>query len=199
MRLILIRHGQTDDNVRRVMQGQEGAPLNEEGFEQARRVGERFAHEQIDVLVSSPQIRAMQTAMIIARNHAHLYPIPMALLQERHAGETSGMTYEAFGDLATTDPGGHIGYRPMGGESMIDTSRRAQAWHYQMTKQWSGYTVLAVSHGGFIRAYLGWLKHGLVDERSWDYKHENTGVSIVDLSGARPKVRQINDISHLQS
>lgn len=198
MRLILVRHGQTNDNIRRIMQGENGAPLNEEGFEQARRVGERFAHESIDILVSSPQARAMQTAMMIAQNHSHLHPIPMALLQERHAGQTVGMTYEEFGAKSLADPGGHIGFRPLGGESMLDTAQRAKMWHEQMIRQWSGYTVLAVSHGGFIRAYLCWMKHGVVDERSWNYKHDNTGVSIVDLTGNRPKVRTMNDISHLK-
>lgn len=199
MRLILIRHGQTNDNVRRVMQGEEGAPLNEEGAEQARRVSERFAYEPIDLLVASPIPRAMATAMIIARHHPHLTPIPMTILRERSAGETTGLSYEAFGTLSLADPGGHIGFRPVGGESLRDVGRRARLWHEAMLRQWSGQTVLAVSHGGFIRSYLGWLMHGRVNQRSWDYKHDNTGVSIVDLSGPRPYIETLNDIEHLRA
>ncbi len=197
MRLILVRHGQTNDNVRRVMQGEQGAPLNDEGWEQARRVAERFSQTPIDMLVASPIERAMQTAMTIARNHGHLHPIPMALLRERSAGETTGLSYEEFGALSVADSGGHTGFRPRGGESLRDVGRRASFWHEAMMRQWHGQTIMAVTHGGWLRAYLSWLKHGVVDTRSWKYKHDNTGVSLVDLSGTRPVVKLLNDISHL--
>lgn len=199
MRLILIRHGLTNDNVRRVMQGEQGAPLNEEGIEQARRVSERFAHDQIDLIVSSPQARAMQTAMIIARNHRHLHPIPMALLQERHAGDTVGLDYKEFSRLSGEHTEGHHHYRPPAGESLLDVGVRARLWHEFMMRQYFGLTIIAVTHGRFLMPYLAWLKYGTIDHRSDKFKSANTGVSVVNAMGPRPRLEDFNDTSHLVS
>lgn len=67
MRLILIRHGQTESNVNRQLDtAHPGAPLNENGLRQAEALVERIAHEEIEALYASTLTRAQQTAAPLA-------------------------------------------------------------------------------------------------------------------------------------
>ena len=64
--IYVIRHGQTDLNKERRMQGRLGLPLNEIGIEQAKKLRDELGELKFDIVYSSPQERAIQTAEIIA-------------------------------------------------------------------------------------------------------------------------------------
>ncbi|HEX2923305.1 MAG TPA: histidine phosphatase family protein, partial [Chloroflexota bacterium] len=66
MRLLLVRHGQTDWNLDGRYQGRVDVPLNGAGLEQAALLARDLAGRQIDLLISSPLRRAMDTAGAIA-------------------------------------------------------------------------------------------------------------------------------------
>nr|WP_249336682.1 histidine phosphatase family protein [Sporosarcina sp. Marseille-Q4063] len=66
--IYVIRHGQTDLNKERRMQGRLGLPLNEYGIEQAKNLRERIKDIKFDYVFSSPQERAIQTAEIATIN-----------------------------------------------------------------------------------------------------------------------------------
>ena len=87
--ILLIRHGETVDNARQIMQGQTQGELNEQGREQARQVAERLATEPIDAVVASDLHRAIQTAEIIAAPHG-LVVRTTELLRERDWGSFTG-------------------------------------------------------------------------------------------------------------
>ena len=71
MRLLLIRHGQTQSNVNRELDTAfPGAPLNEAGLAQAEALVEALAHERIDALYCSTLTRAQQTAAPQAASRA---------------------------------------------------------------------------------------------------------------------------------
>jgi probable phosphoglycerate mutase len=87
--ILLIRHGETVDNARQIMQGQTQGELNEQGREQARQVAERLAVEQVDAVVASDLHRAIQTAEYIAAQHG-LSVTTTPLLRERDWGSFTG-------------------------------------------------------------------------------------------------------------
>ena len=87
--IFLVRHGETVDNARQIMQGQTQGELNEKGREQARQVAERLAVEQVDVVVASDLHRAIQTAEYIAAQHG-LSVTTTPLLRERDWGSFTG-------------------------------------------------------------------------------------------------------------
>ena len=64
--LYLIRHGQTDWNLRAMLQGRTDIPLNETGRRQAMEAGERLAGVHFDAVYSSPLQRAMDTAKLVS-------------------------------------------------------------------------------------------------------------------------------------
>ncbi|MDE6531606.1 MAG: histidine phosphatase family protein [Lachnospiraceae bacterium] len=70
MRLYIIRHGVTAWNKAKRMQGQTDIPLAEEGIELALRTGEGMADVPIDVVISSPLTRALETAKCVLRGRA---------------------------------------------------------------------------------------------------------------------------------
>ncbi len=87
--IFLVRHGETVDNARQIMQGQTQGELNEKGREQARQVAERLAEEQVDAVVASDLHRAIQTAEYIAAQHG-LSVTTTPLFRERDWGSFTG-------------------------------------------------------------------------------------------------------------
>lgn len=94
-KLYLIRHGQSEANRLRIVAGQHETPLSELGEQQAAAAGKALKTIGIDLIVSSPQIRARQTAEIIAlqlgMNPTSIVKIDE--LKERNLGDLEGKSY----------------------------------------------------------------------------------------------------------
>ena len=67
--LYLVRHGETVDNARQIMQGQSQGELNENGIRQARQVSEEWKDRHLDAVIASDLKRSVDTARIIAEPH----------------------------------------------------------------------------------------------------------------------------------
>lgn len=141
--LFLVRHGETVDNARQIMQGQTQGCLNEKGREQARVVAERLAAESIDAIVASDLQRAIQTAEIIAELHG-LPVVTTPLLRERDWG---GFTGRFIPDLK-----GEVW--PDDIESEEALLARARTFLIYITATYPGKRVVAVGHGIFNKAIL---------------------------------------------
>lgn len=89
MNIIIVRHGQTDFNLERKLQGVTDNKLNETGKEQALVTKEKLKDEEIDLIICSPLIRAKQTADIINKER-NLKIIYDDRLIERNFGEYEG-------------------------------------------------------------------------------------------------------------
>ncbi len=141
--IFLVRHGETVDNARQIMQGQTPGELNEQGREQARQVAERLATEEIDAVVASDLRRAIQTAEYIAEPH-HLPVVTTPLLRERDWGSFTGrfipdLRGEVWPDDIETE------------EAMM---QRAHDFLKKMTATYEGKRVVAVGHGIINKAIL---------------------------------------------
>lgn len=158
MRLILIRHGETEWNVTLQYQGHAGVPLNERGREQARRVAERIRRQQAVALYASDIVRAWETAGIVGECLG-LTPRTMPELREIDVGKWEGLTpeqlYRQYPDHMREydrDPARTV---RLGGESYAQLQTRALAAMQTIhAAHRADETVLAVSHGGTIRALL---------------------------------------------
>lgn len=93
MRLILVRHGETEWNRQRRVQGLSNLALNETGKKQAEAVARALRNEKVDAIYSSPLRRAQETARAIRRFHKVDVEI-LDGLKELDVGEVDGMTYE---------------------------------------------------------------------------------------------------------
>jgi broad specificity phosphatase PhoE len=158
MRLILIRHGETDWNATLRYQGHANVPLNEQGREQARKTGARLARSGATALYTSDILRAAETAEIIGSING-LKPQPMPNLREIDVGQWEGLTpeelYRRFPEHMAAfdrDPARTV---RLGGESYAQLQQRSLVALNDIHAAHPGdELVLAVSHGGTIRALL---------------------------------------------
>jgi probable phosphoglycerate mutase len=141
--IFLVRHGETVDNARQIMQGQTQGELNEKGREQARQVTERLAEEQVDAVVASDLHRAIQTAEYIAAQHG-LSVTTTPLLRERDWGSFTG--------CFIPDLKGRIW--PDDIESEEDLLLRARSFLLYILATYPGKRVVAVGHGIMNKAIL---------------------------------------------
>ena len=146
--ILLVRHGETVDNARQIMQGQTQGELNERGKEQARQVAERLAAETVDAVVASDLRRAIQTAEAIAAPHG-LKVETTPLLRERDWG---GFTGRFIPDLRGETWPDDI-------ESEEDLLSRARSFLIYMTATYPGKRVVAVGHGIINKAILAVYAH----------------------------------------
>ena len=96
VRIILVRHGETEWNKdHRIQGGASDVPLNAVGLRQATQVAERLKNERIEAVYSSPLQRALYTAREIARHH-QLEVSPLAAFREIDAGSLEGFPSSAL-------------------------------------------------------------------------------------------------------
>lgn len=136
VRLYLVRHGETVDNARHIMQGQTQGELNGKGREQAREVAAKMEAEDIDVFISSDLKRSFDTCAIIAGPHGgNVITIP--LLRERDWGSFTGKYIPDLKDAVW----------PEDIESIDDLKKRAERFINFLRTNYPSKTVLAVGHG----------------------------------------------------
>ncbi|MGO4494041.1 histidine phosphatase family protein [Arthrobacter sp. 2YAF22_2] len=145
----LVRHGQTDWNAQRRLQGSSDIPLNDVGRGQASDAVAALAGYEWDVMVSSPLSRAAETADLIAGGLGLSVARRVPELTERSFGPAEGM--QAGPELeALRIPGGF-----RGAESDDEAAARGLAAFEALAEEFGGRRVLVVAHGTLIRLSLG--------------------------------------------
>jgi probable phosphoglycerate mutase len=201
-RLLLIRHGETDDNHSRVFQGQGGRGLNARGRDQARRLAERFARIGLRAaaLYCSDLERARETADLLSGTLG-LAPIADPALREVHVGAWQGLGYE---EIATRYPDEWdawrrgIDFKRGGGETYAELGDRVAAAIDRIALAHPGETVGIVSHGAAIKVFVGRVL-GLDTAALRRYRvASNTGVTLVERDGEIDTLMIWNDASHLE-
>jgi broad specificity phosphatase PhoE len=148
-RILLVRHGETDWNVSRRVQGHSDTPLNATGRAQARALGAELADEPIDAAYSSDLMRAHETARLVAEPRG-LDVIALSDLRERHFGTWEGLTDD---EIFARFPEAREG--PWGdGETKEAMLARVRVALQNIADAHPGGCVLVVSHGGPLRAVL---------------------------------------------
>lgn len=178
MLLYLVRHGETDWNLQRRIQGATDIPLNETGREQARRAGRLLAQRRWDAVIASPLSRAYDTASIIAAELGLPAPTTDDRLVERRYGDAEGLEVT---EVDRRYPGStHV----PGREDREDVAKRALEALVEIGEANHGKAVIVVSHGGLIRSVLNFVdprtKHPAITNGSiHSFRHDNGTVSLI--------------------
>jgi broad specificity phosphatase PhoE len=152
--ITVVRHGETEWNERRIVQGHTNSSLNEAGREQARVLAESMRELGFDVIVASDLDRAQETALIIGEVLG-LTPVTDPLLRERSFGEYEGRPSDDLSsDLTGIEDSVYVDpdARPPGGESFRDVVARAQLFLDRAADEWPDTRLLVVTHGGMVQA-----------------------------------------------
>lgn len=187
MNLYLIRHGQTDWNVMKKMQGTEDIPLNDEGRTQAEACAQALSLIPFEAIYTSPLSRARETAQIISARHGHTPVIVEPGLTERDFGEGSGMTYHEFHSTYPEYPT----VLPKGMEAPEQLRSRVCQAVRSCAEKHRNTSILLISHGASINAFLYQISDGICG--SGITRLKNTGISKLSYCSVR---RQFSLLYH---
>lgn len=152
MKIYAVRHGITELNKKKVVNGQIDEPLAPEGIEQAR-VAISLIPESITHIYTSSLLRARQTAEIISSKLNIVISIQNELT-EIHMGSLAGKSWEEMDnelELKKKHRTVQFDYRPYGGESVKDVQKRLIGFFKKINTIHSDNEVLIITHGGMIR------------------------------------------------
>lgn len=199
LRLLLIRHAETEHNAQARCQGQSDPPLSVEGRRQAAALAARLAREEIHAVYAADLHRASETAAAIAMAHGlavHTDP----RLREVAFGEWEGLTWAEIGarypqEWAAwqADP---LDVAPPGGETLIQVTTRVRSVFEAIAERHSDQCVALVSHGGPLRALLC-LALGLPPQAHWRFQVAPASVSELCVCEGEAFVVRLNDTAHL--
>lgn len=146
--LYVARHGQTDWNISGKIQGLADISLNEEGKRQAYQLKEKTASLGLDYVITSPLLRAKQTAEIISD-----FEIPIVIdkrLTERDFGEFEGLTKQ---DFDTSSFWNHrLNQKYEKAENVRDFLTRVYHFLDEYKTIYETNNVLVVTHAGVVPA-----------------------------------------------
>lgn len=181
MLIYIIRHGETDLNVKGVLQGWVDEPLNESGMRLARITGKKMESVRFDGCFSSPLKRAADTARIVLEASENDLPIQFDdRLREISFGEAEGRRRSTLGEQGRRFFEEPFRYEPFpGGESIEQVCARTQGFLKELLMRDDGKTYLLSTHGCALRAMLNYLYE---DPSDFWHMHVpyNCAVSIVE-------------------
>ncbi|MBI2305590.1 MAG: histidine phosphatase family protein [Chloroflexi bacterium] len=199
LRLILVRHGETDRNHDSRTQGHSDTPLNDTGRRQARAVARALEKENLDAVYSSPLARAHETASIIALPH-HLSVEKEDGLMELDLGELDGLTNDDI-----KGQWGHVlrewrrdagSVQLPGGESMAQLQERAWATIEKIASRHPQGAVVVVSHNLTILSVIcKAIQLPLSDFRG--LRQGVAAISVLNFDSGGPYLSLLNDTCHL--
>lgn len=202
VRLLLVRHGETEWNQENRWQGQADVPLSEAGREQARRLAQRFLAEgrQVQAIYTSDLLRAAHTAEILGEA-LRMTPTPDISWREMHIGVWSGLTTaEVVARYATEWERLRAGedLPRGGGETFAQFQERIIRSVQRLVEKHSGEHIAIITHGGAVRAFLLHCRGLPVSQFRQVDKIGNTGLSEVTFfADGRTVIHSVNDTGHL--
>ena len=202
-RFCLVRHGETDWNVARRLQGHTDIDLNTHGVKQALQMAKALKdiNLQFDVLYTSDLIRAFKTAKAVEEIFG-VNAITAEALRERHLGVLQGLTIIDAPNLEPELWNIHLSrnleHDLRGGESIKRFAERIHRGLETIRMQHLGKTIFLVSHGGAIEMmYRLASNQALEAERTVSVP--NASLNWISHDGSSWKVDRWADTSHLAS
>ncbi len=203
LEIYFVRHGETEWNLKGMLQGKQNSPLTEKGRAQAAKLGEALKDVEFDGIYSSPMGRASLTAEIIrGEREQALFTIPA--LREMSFGDMEGLSKKEFQklhpeqyknlweDALTYDPAA------FNGETFQEVDDRVMEGLDHLVKAHpDGGRILVVSHGMTLKSiFMHVWGHGL--DKYWeDPVPENTSLTIVSYKDGEYRMEDFSNTSHL--
>jgi probable phosphoglycerate mutase len=197
--VIIVRHGETEWNLKGIRQGHLDSRLTTKGMAQAKALGARLGREKFTSLYSSDLGRAVETAQAIANVTGHAI-VTDERLRERHLGIFQGLNGDEISAkyaeerrlMRTKGPG----YVIPGGESMVQQVERNIACLNELAAKHQGEQVVVVTHGGVVS---GFFRHTLEIslEAPRRFEFVNAGINVFAHEDGNWMLLTWGDVSHL--
>lgn len=197
--IIIVRHGQTEWNIKGIRQGHLDSLLTPKGIAQAKALAQRLAREKFTSIYSSDLGRAVQTAKEISKVTRHQI-VTDPRLRERHLGIFQGLNADEIAEkypeerrlLRTQGPD----YVIPEGESMRQQVARNVMFLDELAHEHAGETVVVVTHGGVVS---GFFRHTLSIPLDAPRRFEfvNAGLNVFAREEGNWMLLTWGDVSHL--
>jgi len=197
--VIIVRHGETEWNLKLIRQGHLDSPLTERGLAQAEALAERLAREKFTSLYSSDLGRAVQTAEKIADATGHTI-ITDPRLRERHLGVFQGLSGDEIQRRFPAEYKLHRTVGPTyvipGGESVEQQVARNIVFLNELAGKHVGETVVVVTHGGVLS---GLFRHtfSIPFQAPRRFEFTNAGLNVFFYEDGNWFLQTWGDVSHL--
>jgi len=196
--LYLCRHGESEYNEKRIIQGHIDTFLTPKGTFQARLAGEHLKKYKIDKIYTSDLRRAYQTATVIG-DILGIEPIVDKRIREMSFGQWEGKAYETIYKDHIEDWNNWL-KNPVAcplpsQEDFLEFGKRLKDFlSYIKTEKEEN--ILVVGHGGSIQGIIC-IEMGLGFENIWALRHDNTGISCISYENKNPYLKFLNNSEHL--
>lgn len=169
--IYIVRHGETEWNTKKLIQGHGDSPLTKDGVKQAEKLGKELKKIKFDLVFSSDLLRAKKTAEIIAAEH-NLAVETTQLLRERNFGDFEGKSVQllkSFDNLIKSFTHEQkFKYKSFPNiESDEEIAMRLITFLRKSAVSHPGKKILAVTHGGTMKALL--IKLGVMKYREHEW------------------------------
>ena len=196
MTLILVRHGQSEGNVKEIITGSIDVKLTDHGYQQAELVAKKLSSEAITAVYTSSRIRAIETGAAIAKRHG-LEVKPFAAFDEYVYGDAEGMNWSEFAKKYPRSLE-NWGIDAVPGEEgrQVFRDRVSSSFDSLSEKHKSDLAVIAC-HGGTILHILGHvLSTSAIDVPR--FKIDNCSITRVMHEENHYVIVSVNDTGHLE-
>ena len=201
MRILLIRHGETDWNRTHRFQGRSDLPLNQKGRDEAHALALGLKNQSLAAIYSSPLARAIETAQLIRVFHPAVPLFEEEGLAEMDLGEFEGMEAGQWvadhADFIRSWRETPASVRMPGGENLQEVQARAINTLERIERLYSmESTLLLCSHNFVNRAILCYAL-GIPLDRFREVRQETAALNVLCIRKGRLVAETVNDCSHL--
>ncbi len=206
MKILMVRHGESEENAKMVTQGQLNTKLSDKGKKQIKKLALRLKDYQINAIHSSDLERAVKTTLEILKFHDQIKPVYTKSLRDQAKGIYEGQPrikihksiQKYMQNTKEISKRIYYEYTPEGGESLVDVEKRVEKFLDEITKKHVDDTVLLVCHGAPIVTTII-AKLGLNRKGTLKYQPCNTALTIFEVNEkGKWKLKLLNCTKHLE-
>jgi len=199
MKLIIVRHGETYENLNKISQGHLNTQLTPKGIEQSNKIAQKLKNENIDIAFSSDLDRALNTCKEILKFHKNTKLIINSELREQKKGILEGKYTTQVRKyikehIKNND---YYNWLPPNGEKFSNVWDKSIKFIDELKKEHNNKNILIVSHGGPISCMLAHFHNKTINESREFIPKINTSISIVEINKNKIIFHKTNYSKHL--
>lgn len=164
MKLLVARHGQTVWNAQNKVCGITDVELTKEGIDQANKLADVVQNYNIDMVISSPLSRAIETSKIVADKNNVAVQVEDSLIEQNY-GIYEGIDRKNDSFLANKR---NFAYKYPKGESMMQVAYRVYGVIDRLKDKYQDKNILIISHGGICRIIRTYF-HDMTNDEFFNY------------------------------
>lgn len=203
MKLYIMRHGETDWNKAKKLQGQSDIELNDFGRRLAYKTRDGLQEVPFDLVISSPLKRARETAEIV-RGDRKIPLIEDKRIEEMCFGSYEGMCCKGEGfnipdeEFKRFFVSPETYHAPEGGEEFAEFCNRIEEFLHELYKKedYKDSTILISVHGAVLCAILKDIKQNPMNQFWKGGVHRNCAFSVVNVVDGKPQIEQENVVCY---